>query len=289
MAKGKASYSGLDYISQFMQVPEEFKDRAAVSEKDGMVENIKEAPQGGTIITVDGEEHFVSPGFNALVKVGDAVEAGQTLSDGLVNPADIVRLRGLGEGRKYYTTRLKQMLEDSGQNPDSRNVELLARAAIDTYKVEDPGETDPWLPDDTVRAIDFYKNYKEAPDTKELALDKARNKYLQAPVLHYTIGTRLTPSMLKEMSAIGIDKVRASDEKPWFKPDMKRIRTASHDSDDWLASMGTSYLGAQLRTALERGDETDVASNTHYGPRLAFGGDAGAGRFGENIERTGRF
>ena len=47
--------------------------------------------------------------------------------------------------------------------------------------------------------------------------------------------------------------------------------------------------GAQMRSALERGDETNVAENYHFGPRLAFGADAGAGSFGENIERTGKF
>jgi hypothetical protein len=67
------------------------------------------------------------------------------------------------------------------------------------------------------------------------------------------------------------------------------LRTASHGSGDWLASMGTSYLSAQMRDSLERGDDTNVKSNPHYGPRLAFGGDLGEGGFGENIRRTGRF
>jgi hypothetical protein len=53
--------------------------------------------------------------------------------------------------------------------------------------------------------------------------------------------------------------------------------------------MGTSYLTSQMRDALERGDETNVQENYHFGPRLAYGADAGKGAFGENVETTGKF
>jgi DNA-directed RNA polymerase subunit beta' len=289
MAKGKKSFAGLNYISQFLSIPEDFKDRAAVSEVSGTVTKVEEAPQGGTYITVDNEKHFALPGFAPAVKVGQKVEAGDALSDGLINPADIVRLRGLGEGRKYYASRLSQILRDSGQNPDARNVEILARAALDNYLIEDPDEDSPWLPDDLVRASALARAYKPPADTADLPMERAVNKYLQVPALHYTIGTKITPSMANDLRSAGFDRVSVSAEKPWFRPEMKRLRVASHDSDDWLASLGTSYLKSQMRGSLERGDETNVAENYHFGPRLAFGADAGAGAFGENIERTGKF
>lgn len=289
MARGKKSFSGLNYITQFLSIPEDFKDRAAVAEADGTVEKIEEAPQGGTYITVGGERHFALPGFQPLVKVGQKVEAGDVLSDGLVNPADIVRLRGLGEGRKYYSSRLMQMLRDSGQNPDSRNVEILARAALDSYMVDDPDEDSPWLPDDTIRESELLANYKPPADTQTLSVDKTPGQYLQSPVLHYTVGTRITPSMVQSLKDSGVSKIPVSPTVPWFHPEMRRLRVASHDSDDWLAGLGTSYLGSQMRGALERGDETNVSENYHFGPRLAFGGDAGSGGFGEKIEQTGKF
>jgi hypothetical protein len=289
MAKGKKSFSGLAYISQFLSIPEEFKDRAAVSEISGVVTKIEDAPQGGTFITVDGERHFALPGFAPLVKPGQQVEAGDALSEGLINPADIVRLRGLGEGRKYYADRLSQMLRDSGQKPDARNVEILARAALDNYMIDDPDEDSPWLPDDLVRESELLSRYKPPVDTVDAPVTKAAGKYLQAPSLHYTVGTKLTPRMVKSLQDAGVDRVSVSGTEPWFHPEMKRLRVAAHDSGDWMAAMGTSYLGAQIRNSLERGDETNVAENYHFGPRLAYGADAGAGAFGENIERTGKF
>jgi DNA-directed RNA polymerase subunit beta' len=289
MAKGKRAFSGLGYISQFLSIPEEFKDRAAVSEVSGVVTRVEEAPQGGMFVTVDNERHFVLPGFAPVVKVGQQVEAGETLSEGLVNPADIVRLRGLGEGRKYYAERLSQMLRDSGQKPDARNVEILSRAALDSYMIDDPDEDSPWLPDDLVGESDLLAKYRPPVDTSEAMTEKAVGKYLQAPALHYTVGTKLTPKMVKSIKDAGFDKVPVSSQEPWFHPEMRRLRVAAHGSEDWLASMGTSYLGAQIRNSLERGDETNIAENYHFGPRLAYGADAGAGAFGENVERTGKF
>jgi hypothetical protein len=289
MAKGKKDFSGFDYISQFVQIPDDFRDKAAVSEHDGMVEKIEDAPQGGKYITVAGVRHLALPSFDPMVKVGDKVEAGDQLSEGLVNPSDIVRLRGLGEGRKYYANRLGKILADSGNPPDKRHVELLARSAVDTYNAEDPDEDSPYLPDDLVRAGEFARNYTPPKDTADTRLDKSTGSYLQKPVLHYTIGTKLTPKMLAHIGSTGIESVSTSKELPWFKPEMKRLRVAAHDSKDWLVAMGTSYLSAQMRGALERGDETNVQENYHYGPRLAYGADLGKGGFGEHTEETGKF
>jgi len=289
VAKGKKSFSGLNYITQFLSIPEEFKDRATVAENEGTVDKIEDAPQGGTFINVNGTQHFALPGFEPTVKVGQRVEAGDTLSDGLVNPADIVRLRGLGEGRKYYATRLSQMLRDSGQSPDARNVEMITRAALDNYLIEDPDEDSPWLPDDLVHESEFLAKYRPPEDTAEMPAAKAVGKFLQAPALHYTVGTKLTPSMAKNLESAGVTKVPVSSQQPWFRPEMQRLRVASHNSDDWLASLGTSYLSSQLRGSLERGDETNVAENYHFGPRLAFGADAGKGGFGEYVQTTGKF
>lgn len=289
MAKGKKSFSGFDYVSQFVQIPDEFKDRAAVAEVDGVVEKVEDAPQGGKYVYVNGEQHFVLPGFDVSVKPGDKVEAGEQLSEGLVNPADVVRLRGLGEGRRYYADRLGQILADSGNPPDRRNMEILARAAVDNYLIDDPDEDDPWLPDTLVRESEFLRGYKPPGDTTSLRLDKAVGAYLQQPVLHYTVGTRLTPKMAERMRGAGVESVLASRTTPRFKPEMQRLRVASHDSDDWMTSLSTSYLSSQMRDALERGDETNIQENYHYAPRLAYGADAGKGGFGERITQTGKF
>jgi DNA-directed RNA polymerase subunit beta' len=283
-AKGKKEFSGFDVVSQFAQIPDEFKDKATVSERDGVITAVRAAPQGGHYVSVDNVSHFVLPGFELMVKPGDAVEAGDQLADGLINPSDIVRLRGLGEGRRYYADRLEKILKDSGQPPDRRNIELIARATVDHLRVDDADEESDFLPDDLVREADYMQSYKRPDDTADTPLHKSTGLYLQQPVLHFTVGTRITPKIAERMRKVGATNVLASPTAPPFTPDMQRLRTASHSDKDWMSSLSTSYLGKQMTQSAERGDETDIESNYHYAPRLA----AGVG-FGANIERTGKF
>lgn len=284
-ASGKKEFSGFDYISQFTQVPGEFKDRAAVALKDGLVTEVSPAPQGGTYVRIDDEEHYVLPGFEAEVKVGDEVEAGQILSGGLANPREVTELRGLGRGRRYWTSRLSEILSDSGNPPDRRNIEVLSRAVLGNVKIPDPDDLPGInaLPDAVVDERRAYKAWKPK-DVETRVARHAMGRYLTKPVLHYTPGTRVTPRIVERLDKLDWGEVETTGEEPPFQPHMERLRTSSHNNEDWLASLQTSYLKKQLINSAEGGDVTNVESNTHFAPRLARGVD-----FGKDIARTGKF
>jgi len=280
----KREYSGFDWINQFLQTPSQFKDRAVVAEKDGRVERIEEAPQGGTYVTVAGERYYVQPGFEVEVKEGQVLEAGDQLSAGLINPADVVRLRGLGEGRRYFADRLKRMLDDSGMEADRRSTEMLARSAINHVTIEDLDDPSGYLPDDVVSYNKYLRDYVPSEDTEPLAPSKAVGKILQAPALHYSIGTRVTPSMAKRLEDSKWDRIQVSSQEPKFTPQMVRLQSASHNNPDWLAQQHTSYLKRQLSDSAARGQDTNIERNVHFAPRLAVGQD-----FGKNVRERGEF
>lgn len=284
-ASGKRVYSGFNVLNQLVQVPDVFPDRAAVAEIDGKVERVEPAPQGGSFVLINGQQHYVAPGYELNVKAGDVVEAGDQLADGIVNPADIVRLRGLGEGRRTYASRLKQALDDTGLNASTRNVEMLARAAVDHVTVNDPDGLGDYLPDDVASYNRLAATYTPPPSTKTVdAGVGAIGKFLQRPVLHYSIGTKLTPKMVDRISKAGFAKVDVDDTAPSFTPEVVRLRTASQSGTDWMAKLHTSYLRSNLAASAVRGEDTDIASNTHFAPRLAHGVD-----FGKTVRETGRF
>lgn len=277
-------YAGFSVINQFVQTPDTFPDKAVLSKIDGQVNSVIEAPQGGYYVTVDNEPHYVAPGYPVTVRVGDRVEAGDMMSEGLADPGEVVELRGLGEGRKYYSDKLKQLLDDSGMEADRRNTELMARAALDHLQITDIKEDDEYLPDDVVSYSYFSNKYTPPKDTNKYKADKAIGTYLQSPALHYTIGTKITPKIAKHLKSSGFEEVFSSPESPTFKPHMVRLRAATHHGTDWLASMHTSYLKKQLSESAIRGEESDVEKNIHFAPRLAIGTN-----FAENIEQTGKF
>jgi len=283
-ASSKKVFSGFNVINQFVQTPDIFPDKAVLASKDGQINSILEAPQGGYYVTIDNNPHYIAPGFPVTVKVGDKVESGDILSEGLPDPGEVVELRGLGEGRKYYANRLKEILDDSGMEADRRNTEVLARAALDHVQLTDTDEDSEYLPDDVISYSAFSNNYTPPKDTKRMEASKAIGSYLQNPALHYTIGTRVTPKIAKHLADAGFNEVFTSPTEPKFKSHMIRLRAATHNNTDWLASMHTSYLKKQLSDSAFRGEDTNVESNVHFAPRLAIGEN-----FGENIRQTGKF
>ena len=281
----KATYAGFDVINQLAQSPEAFPYRAAVSEKPGRVEKIEDAPQGGKYVFVGGEKHFTLPGMDINVKVGDDVEKGDQLSDGVMDVADVVRLRGLGEARRYYVDRMKQALEESGAGkPAKLNLEVLARASLDHVRVDDPDGVGDYLPDDTASYNRVSAMYSPPAETKQVAVESSVGHTLEVPALHYTIGTKLTPKMVKRIKDAGIGQVSTSMQEPKFTPDMSRLRAAAHSGTDWMAKMHSSYIGTNLQADAERGRDTSVDSNVHFAPRLM----KGVG-FGQKVEKTGEF
>lgn len=282
-AGAKKEFSGFDYISQFSQAPENFPEGAVLAEQEGKVTGIRDAEQGGKYVTVGNDEHYISPDFKVLVSEGDRLEPGDQISDGLINPRDILRLRGLGSARRYYAERLNKLLEDSGAGGDMRNTEIIARAAMNHIRVDDP-DSDDYLPDDVVTYNKFRVNYMPPEDAKDVDISNAEGKFLQKPTLHYSIGTRLTPKMIKRIRGAGYSSVPVSDKPALFEPVMSNLRRAGHISDDWLAKQHTSYLAQNLVGSAVRGEDTDVEENVHFVPRLSIGKD-----FGKNVERTGKF
>lgn len=284
VAGTKKEYSGFKYLNQLVQSPEEFPDRATVAETQGTVSGIEEAPQGGYFVQVGDQRHYVRHGYPLTVKVGDQVEAGDQLSEGLVDASDIVRLRGLGSGRRYLADRLHTMLEDSGVGNDRRNVEIVARAAIDHIRVQDDSRIPGTLPDDQLSYNRTLPEYVPPASTRRLPVDGAVGKYLQAPALHYSIGQKLTPKQVRRLRETGYDQVLVSDDEPGFTPEMQRLRTATQTNPDWLARMHGSYLQSNLERAAVRGQDTNYKSNPNFVPRLAYGKD-----FGKDVRTTGEF
>lgn len=284
---GRKHFSGFKYLSAFLESPEEFPDKAAVSQVDGKIDKIEDAPQGGKYIYINGKEHYVLPNTDIFVKPGDVVERGEILSDGLADPEDIIKTRGLGEGRRYFTDRLKQLLDDSNAKANKRNVELFARSFIDKVRITNPDGLGDFLPDDIVSYNRLEANYTPEDDSKEISVkdDSAKDKYLQRPVLHFTIGTKLTPKMIKKIRDTGIaDSVLVSDKEPSFEPVMVRLKEGSTKGEtDWLARASASYQKANYIDAATRGLKSNIKENINPFVRMS------QPDFAEDVYETGKF
>lgn len=276
-AKGQSTYSGFNVIKNLSTVPQTFPDKATVSELDGSVSKIEEAPQGGFYVTVGEQQHYVPQDMPVLVKEGDTVEAGDQLSDGIVNPADVVRLKGLGEGRRYFADRLTQAFRESNFGASRRNAEVLARSIVNHVQIDDPDAAGGHLPGDVVNYGSWAYGYKPRADARRLEPKKALGQYMEEPALHYTVGTRITKSVADRLTKNGTVDVLAHANPVGVSPAMMSVVKTPEYTDDWMARLSSSYLQKRLLEDVHAGAQSNV-HGVHPIPGIAKGTEFGQQR-----------
>lgn len=265
IAGADKALSGFDAINQLVQVPKTFKGGAAMAEADGRVERVEPAPAGGQYVYIDGKQHYVAKGFELKVKRGDEVEAGDILSEGLPDPSVATYYKGHGEGRNYFVNASMRALRAAGMKPSRRNLELIARGLINHVRLTE--ETDDNVPGDIVPYQLLEHTYKPRPGFVSTSPTTAVGKYLERPVLHYTIGTKIRPSMLKNFDEFGVSSVDVHDQPPPFEPEMVRGMYSLHHDPDWQTRFYGSGQKASLLDAVHRG-ATSSETGTSFVPSL---------------------
>jgi DNA-directed RNA polymerase subunit beta' len=272
VAGAGGAIAGFKYINQLVQVPKTFTGGAAHAQIDGKVGAIFDAPAGGKYAMIGGQRHYISTGFEPKVKPGDIVEAGDVISDGLPNPAEIVRHKGIGEGRRYFVGVLRKVYKDSGMKAHRRNMELLSRGLINHVQLNE--EMGDYVPGDVVPYDVLENHYQPRKGHSIVPINQAVGKYLERPVLHYSIGTKVQPSMLKDMEHFGVTNVLTHHEPPPFQPTMIRAMESLVHDPDWM----TRHLGTNLRKGLLQGAHRGASSDetgTSFVPSLARGVEFG--------------
>ena len=269
---GAKSISGFKAINALVQVPKKYPDGATHAQVDGTVQEVRPAAQGGYYVKIDGQDHYVSADSAVTVKKGDILEAGDTLSDGMPNPAEIVRHKGIGEGRRYFVQAMRDVFKNSGITAHRRNVELVARGLINHVRMED--EYGDFVPDDVVPYSVLERNYRPREGSQLAEPTRLTGQFLEAPALHYSIGTKITKSVATNLKKYGINAVQAHKEPPPFKPEMVRGMANISNDQDWMTRMLGSYQQRGFLGSIHRGLSSDAAGSS-YVPSLAAGENFG--------------
>lgn len=265
---GAGAISGFKALNALVQVPKKYPDGATHAQRDGTVQEVRPAAQGGFYVQVDGEDHYVPADRKITVKKGDKLEAGDVLTDGMPNPAEVVRHKGVGEGRRYFTNAMRQVMKNSGMNPHRRNIELLSRGIINHVRMQD--EYGDYVPDDIVPYSVIERNWQPRAGAVMGEPSSLTGQFLEKPVLHYSIGTKLTRSVADTLKKYGIKSVQAHREPPPFQPEMVRGMANISNDQDWMTRMLGSYQERGLMGSVHRGLSSDETGSS-YVPALARG------------------
>lgn len=124
------------------------KRQAIITEVDGRVE-VKEI-KGMRRVTVYpndaslGEERVyqIPYGARLIVSEGQMVEAGDRLTEGAVNPHDILRVSGLKATQRYLVYEVQKVYKSQGVEINDKHIEVMVRQMLHKVKVEEAGDTE---------------------------------------------------------------------------------------------------------------------------------------------------
>ena len=250
--EGEDQPTGFKSIERMFMAPSNFPGGAVLAPVDGMVTSIKPAAQGGNYITVGTQTMYCSPERTFKVHVGDKVSAGDVLTNGVPNPAEVMKYKGVGAGRKYYVGKLGDIFDKAGFGVDRSNLESFTRAMLNKVRIGDDGYRD-WLPGEYVSYSEVAADWKPRDNAVKTTVDKAANMYLEEPVLNYTIGTRITPDVARNLNKYGFKDVTVNSDPPPFNSEFMRPAQALQNDRNWLPRLAGERLRDGLFDAARRG------------------------------------
>lgn len=170
--------AGADITQGLPRVEELFEARkpkglAVISENTGVVSIREEKRKKEVVITSsDGENvaYNIVFGSRLNVKDGDIVEAGDELTDGSVNPHDILKIKGVQGVQNYIVKEVQRVYRLQGVEISDKHLEVIVKQMLSRVKIEEAGDTD-MLPGSLVNLYDFEeKNTKNVNEGLEPAI-----------------------------------------------------------------------------------------------------------------------
>ena len=121
------------------------KGQAIVAEHGGLVEVREVKGRREIEITAgDGERTSYPVVYGARLKVrnGDRVEIGDELTEGSVNPHDLLKIKGPRGVQIYLLQEVQKVYRLQGVDIDDKHIEVMIRQMLRKVKLEDPGDTE---------------------------------------------------------------------------------------------------------------------------------------------------
>jgi DNA-directed RNA polymerase subunit beta' len=100
----------------------------------------------------EAREYLVSPMTPILVENGARVKAGDKLTEGLIHPQDMLRIRGREAVQQYLVDEVQKVYRSQGVNINDKHIEIIVRQMLRKVRVDSPGDTE-FLPGDLVDSL----------------------------------------------------------------------------------------------------------------------------------------
>ena len=136
------------------------KRHAIISEVEGTVRVVPNDNKKGTntifVTDKDGVEYdyLIPYGARIIVRDGDVVKLGARLTEGSINPHDIMRVMGTEATQRYLVYEVQKVYKSQGVEINDKHIEVIVRQMLHKVKVEEVGDAD-LLPGDPIDVNTF--------------------------------------------------------------------------------------------------------------------------------------
>jgi DNA-directed RNA polymerase subunit beta' len=145
IASGDDITQGLPRVEELFEARKP-KGQAIISELSGVVrvEETGKRKRDITVTAANGEAVTYSIPLSAplLVSSGDSLEAGDLLTDGSVNPHDILRIKGVRGVQQYIIREVLKVYKNNGVEINDKHIEIVTRQMMRKIRIDDPGDTE---------------------------------------------------------------------------------------------------------------------------------------------------
>lgn len=160
--------AGADITQGLPRVEELFEARkpkglGVISEISGEV-SMKETKKKKEVIVTSNDgtskSSTITYGSRLLVREGDFIEAGDEITEGSVNPHDILKIKGVHGVQNYIVKEVQRVYRLQGVDIDDKHIEIIVRQMLGKVKVEESGDTG-LLPGSLVDLVGFERINEE--------------------------------------------------------------------------------------------------------------------------------
>jgi len=120
------------------------KGLAYITEIDGTVKLVDNKKRYDIVVTADdGDERIYAIPYGARIKVkdGEVIKAGDMLTEGSINPHDILAIKGPTGVQEYITKEVQKVYRNQGVDIDDRHIEIIIKQMLSKVKIDTSGDT----------------------------------------------------------------------------------------------------------------------------------------------------
>ena len=201
----------------------------------------------------DSHTYLAPIGRHVLAQEHDVIKAGERLTDGAINPHDILSIKGAGAVQEYLVNEIQEVYRMQGVKINDKHIEIIVRQMMQKVRIISPGDT-LFLEGDVVERQRVIEENMELDD-KVIVTARHDSKFKKGQI----VSKKKVREVALELKKKGKDAPEQRDSEPAsYEPILLGITQASLTTESWLSAASFQETTKVLTEAAIAGKVDDL-------------------------------